>query len=300
MPVDVWLPFNPSLIPSGSTPSQVIVLTAPAMSASYTSLGGSLLDTTHVRAQTSHFSIFRAAVISSTQCAPAISGTACNDGDLCTMNDVCMGASCAGTRYSCDDGNACTIDLCNGDGTCSHSPVITSAPEICGNGIDDNCNGMVDENCAGDAGVDAAPDASMSADAGVDAMPGPAPTITSLTPVSGSTRGGTVTVLVGTNFAATPTVTFGGTPAISVQFIDASTLSVTAPAHTQGVFDVVVTNPDSGSATKTGGFQFYGGACMPVNETICNDGIDNDGDGHIDCADSDCNCCGACGCFPTA
>jgi hypothetical protein len=38
-------------------------------------------------------------------------------------------------------------------------------------------------------------------------------------------------------------------------------------------------------------------ACQ--NETICNDGIDNDNDGNIDCGDSDCTATPACSCSPT-
>jgi RHS repeat-associated protein len=64
------------------------------------------------------------------QCTPATSqtawsakanGTACNDGNACTSNDKCTAGTCGGTLYSCDDGLACTNDVCNGDGTCTHS-----------------------------------------------------------------------------------------------------------------------------------------------------------------------------------
>jgi hypothetical protein len=49
-------------------------------------------------------------------------GTTCNDGNVCTNNDVCAAGVCGGTLYTCDDGLACTADTCNGDGTCTFTP----------------------------------------------------------------------------------------------------------------------------------------------------------------------------------
>jgi len=151
---------------------------------------------------------------------------------------------------------------------------------------------------APDAG---APDAGAPDGSVADASGLPAPTVTSFTPLSGMTGGGTAIVITGTGFVATPTVTIGGTPATGVTWVNATTLNAIAPAHTQGVFDLVVTNPDGQAGTKSG-FQFYGGSCFtPTSgEAMCGDGVDNDGDFRIDCADGDCNCCAACGCYPTA
>ena len=53
-------------------------------------------------------------------------GGACNDGDLCTRDDVCDGI-CRGTPFACDDGDPCTVDLCDGVGGC----VNTVADERC-------------------------------------------------------------------------------------------------------------------------------------------------------------------------
>ena len=47
-------------------------------------------------------------------------GTQCDDGVLCTENDVCQVGECAGELLPCDDGNSCTDDICvEGDG-CVH------------------------------------------------------------------------------------------------------------------------------------------------------------------------------------
>jgi hypothetical protein len=42
----------------------------------------------------------------------------CNDDNPCTHSDSCIAGYCVGTPYSCDDGLACTPDLCLGDGSC--------------------------------------------------------------------------------------------------------------------------------------------------------------------------------------
>ncbi|MFO0750973.1 MAG: hypothetical protein U1F43_35665 [Myxococcota bacterium] len=60
-------------------------------------------------------------------CLPALStsdwsvadGAPCDDGDLCTWNDTCVGGACDGQTHQCNDGIACTVDHCDGDGGCT-------------------------------------------------------------------------------------------------------------------------------------------------------------------------------------
>jgi hypothetical protein len=61
-PVTVTLAFSSDLLPAGSTSSDVVVYTAPQGSTSYEALTTTLADATHVQAQTTHFSVFIAAV----------------------------------------------------------------------------------------------------------------------------------------------------------------------------------------------------------------------------------------------
>ena len=51
-------------------------------------------------------------------CTP--DGSACNDGNPCTLDDVCVEGACTGPTLPCpDDGNACTDDVCASlTGTC--------------------------------------------------------------------------------------------------------------------------------------------------------------------------------------
>jgi hypothetical protein len=76
---------------------------------------------------------------------------------------------------------------------------------------------------------------------------GPAPTISSYTPTSGTTIGGTEITLTGTNYRANATVTVGGTPATNVVVVNATTITArTPPAPGGGAFtaQVRVTNSD--------------------------------------------------------
>lgn len=84
----------------------------------------------------------------------------------------------------------------------------------------------------------------------------PPPTITSVSPSSGTTGGGTSVTLTGTGFASGATVTLGGTNAAAVQFVSATQLTVTTPPRTAGPVAVVVRNPDTQTGTMANGYTF--------------------------------------------
>lgn len=86
--------------------------------------------------------------------------------------------------------------------------------------------------------------------------PSSGPTITSITPNSGATSGGTGVTIAGTNFAAGATVSFGGTPATNVNVVSSNSITATTPAHSAGPVNVVVTNPNNQTATLNGGFTY--------------------------------------------
>ncbi len=52
---------------------------------------------------------------------PLDDGTACDDGNACTLDDTCLGGECVGTALVCDDGNVCTSDACDPAVGCTHS-----------------------------------------------------------------------------------------------------------------------------------------------------------------------------------
>ncbi len=57
---------------------------------------------------------------------PKPEGTACDDGEPCSLEDHCVGGACVPASESlCDDGDDCTADLCSA-GVCSHQPLSGS------------------------------------------------------------------------------------------------------------------------------------------------------------------------------
>jgi hypothetical protein len=70
------------------------------------------------------------------------------DGTVCNGIEVCYrGVLYQGAPLACDDGNVCTTDSCDPVAGCQHAAVPTQ-PEICGDGLDNDCNGRFDEGCA--------------------------------------------------------------------------------------------------------------------------------------------------------
>ena len=81
--------------------------------------------------------------------------------------------------------------------------------------------------------------------------PAPAPAVTNVSPVTGSTAGGTTVTLTGTNFTGATGVTFDGMAGTSLSVANDGELTVKTPAHVVGVVDVIVTTPFGASAAET-------------------------------------------------
>ena len=108
-------------------------------------------------------------------CSPAASqtawsakptGTPCEDGSACSMNDACNGDVCAGAPVDCDDTNPCTDDACDTATGCTHvdntlpcnDGAFCTVDTVCEGGeclgeprdcgeLDDQCNqGVCDED----------------------------------------------------------------------------------------------------------------------------------------------------------
>lgn len=54
--------------------------------------------------------------------SPKPDGSACTGPSACIEAGVCLGGRCIGREKNCDDGNACTIDVCNATLGCEHLP----------------------------------------------------------------------------------------------------------------------------------------------------------------------------------
>jgi IPT/TIG domain-containing protein len=84
----------------------------------------------------------------------------------------------------------------------------------------------------------------------------PAPTVTSITPNTGTTAGGTSVTITGTGFLAGATVSLGGVAATGVNVVGSTSITATTPAHTAGAVSVVVTNTDAQSGLLNNGYTY--------------------------------------------
>src|SRR5207302_184174 len=78
-----------------------------------------------------------------------------------------------------------------------------------------------------------------------------APTVSGISPASGSLAGGTSVTITGSGFAGATAVSFGNVPATSFTVVSDTQISATAPAQGAGAVDVTVTTVGGTSATTT-------------------------------------------------
>jgi len=77
------------------------------------------------------------------------------------------------------------------------------------------------------------------------------PTVSLVSPNSGSQSGGTAATITGTNFTGATGVNFGGTAAASFTVISDTSIAATSPAGTPGAVDITVVGMGGTSATHT-------------------------------------------------
>jgi hypothetical protein len=80
--------------------------------------------------------------------------------------------------------------------------------------------------------------------------------LTSISPISGPTGGGTSVTLNGTGFLSGVSVFFGGNASPSVTVVSSTQLTATTPAHSAGLVDVSVSNPNGDNAQLAGAFTY--------------------------------------------
>jgi hypothetical protein len=82
------------------------------------------------------------------------------------------------------------------------------------------------------------------------------PTVSGLSPNSGSTTGGTAVTITGTNFVSGAAVTFGSAAATNVVVVSSTSITATTPAGGVGTVTVTVTNPGALSGSLASGFTY--------------------------------------------
>jgi len=83
-----------------------------------------------------------------------------------------------------------------------------------------------------------------------------APVVKGVSPTSGSTAGGTVVTVTGTNFFSGDMVAFGSTAGTGMTVNSVTNITVTTPAESAGTVNVKVTDAYSQSSTLTNAFTF--------------------------------------------
>lgn len=84
----------------------------------------------------------------------------------------------------------------------------------------------------------------------------PAPTVSSISPNSGTTAGGTSVTIAGSNFLSGAGVVFGGVAATNVNVTSATSLTATTPAHSAATVSVTVSNSDGQSGSLSNAFTY--------------------------------------------
>lgn len=94
------------------------------------------------------------------------------------------------------------------------------------------------------------------------------PQFASISPVFGPPQGFTQTTITGGNYQSGITVKFGGTQSSGVTLISGSQIQTPSPAHTSGVVDLLLTNPDGASSTALLAYTYSGISVSSVVPTI--------------------------------
>lgn len=95
------------------------------------------------------------------------------------------------------------------------------------------------------------------------------PSVSAVSPNSGTTSGGTTVTITGTHFVVgATTVKFGSTSATSVQVVDTQHLTATSPPECSGIVDIAVTTTVGGTSPTSSSDQYTYQAATPSVTSI--------------------------------
>ena len=232
-------------------------------------------------------------------------GKACDDGDACTQVDACLGGVCMGSSLlACDDENPCTDDSCDAAAGCLFVPNADACDDgdpctegdLCLDGVcqpgevdlcPELCNPDWTLSCGGsDAwnnGWSGSTDIITEYECSPYEYTGPEYTYTWTAPYDAM-----VTVTLTDEDAETDLMVLDnlGDGCVPANCHDYDFTTVTFEALAGQSYFFVVDGYEEGVFEGEGAYTISVD-CQPVNELICDDGIDDDGDGLTDCDDED-------------
>ena len=97
---------------------------------------------------------------------------------------------------------------------------------------------------------------SVSTGFSLNVSPDPAPTVSGISPNSGSVDGGTIVTISGSNFRSGAMVRFGSFPALSVQVANSTQIQAVTPVEPNGNVNVILQDSDGQIATAANAFTF--------------------------------------------
>jgi len=105
--------------------------------------------------------------------------------------------------------------------------------------------------------------------------PTPGATITSVSPATGPSAGGTPVTITGTGFAPGATVSFGFAAASKIVVVSSTQITAITPPQVGGAANITIVNPSGTSGSLAGGFLYS--APPPVTQPILNVVVPNTG-----------------------
>jgi large repetitive protein len=162
------------------------------------------------------------------------------------ITGISPGSGPAGTTVTITGTGFTSASTVSFGGTAGTGVVYVSDTQVTANSPVSATGGTVDVRVTTIGGTSAVITADRYTYSGV------APSVSSITPATGTTAGGTTVTITGIGFTSASTVSFGGTAGTSVTFSSATRLTARSPAHAAGVVDITVTTVGGTSANGAG------------------------------------------------
>jgi hypothetical protein len=155
------------------------------------------------------------------------------------------GPAAGGTSVTITGTGFTTATVINFGNTIAHTFTINSATQI--TAVSPAGNGTVDVTVSTPSGTSVSSAADHFAYPAAVIVP---PTVTAVSPATGSVAGGTSVTITGTNFTGATAVDFGGTAATGLTINSATQITAVSPKGSNGTVDVTVVTPGGTSAVN--------------------------------------------------